>query len=79
MDESSLRLLTTAANEIEAGMISGILEQEGISYLAKSQGAGSIYHSGNLLGVNIYVTQADLKTAHELLEDFLQMDDDDPS
>ncbi|MDL2235110.1 DUF2007 domain-containing protein [Christensenellaceae bacterium OttesenSCG-928-L17] len=66
------RLLLNAPDEAIAGMICGMLENEGIPYYTNVPGAGAIYGSANLFGVQIYVLPADYERANALVEaDFL--------
>lgn len=63
-------LLTVASNQIEAGMIESLLEEENIPVLRKQRGAGQymeIYMGMSTEGVELYVPAESLEKASELI------------
>lgn len=64
--------LCNARNEMEAGLITGILDNDGISHRCFSRGAGGIYGMPTLFGVEIQVEEGALGRAKELLQAYFQ-------
>lgn len=73
--------LCTVQDEVLAGMLGEMLEQEHIAYLIRHKGVGVIYNSAFAFGVDIYVTPSDYDRAKELVDAFfsqpLEIDPDE--
>lgn len=67
-----MKWLCNAKNYIEAGMITGILDNEGIPHRTFALGAGMRHRSDLLLGVQIQVPACDYDEAKDLLEAYFQ-------
>ena len=64
-------LLTTVHDEVEKNLLCGILEEEQIPYLTKDRGSGEVTRiltGFSLFGCDIYVPEALLERATELLD-----------
>lgn len=72
MEEFKMKWLCNVKNYAEAGMITGILENEGIPYRTYTFGGGARYRSDLLFGVEIQVLEQAYEQAKELLEAFFQ-------
>ncbi|HEY5586109.1 MAG TPA: DUF2007 domain-containing protein [Ruminiclostridium sp.] len=73
--------LTTAANSIEAGMIEGLLESNGIPMLKKFRGVDGyldIYMGSTNFGVDIYVPSKSLENAKDIIEIKTELVEEDP-
>ncbi len=62
------KLLCTAADEAQAGLICGLLENAQIPFVVRYPGAGVLYGSPVLFGVELYVPKSAYTSALELLE-----------
>ncbi len=62
------KLLCTAKSDAQAGLICGILENAGIPFVVKYPGAGTLYGSPVLFGVELYVPKSAYSLASKLLE-----------
>lgn len=60
--------LCNARNEMEAGLITGILDNDGIAHRSFSRGAGGMYGMPTLFGVEVQVESGALDRAKELLQ-----------
>ncbi len=70
MSELDIVLLYKAQNEAEAGMIAEVLRDAGIECLVKTQGAGFLYQSSILMGVDVCVAADQHEEAKELIEGY---------
>ena len=62
------RYLCTAHDEAQAGLLAGMLETAGIPYTMKHPGAGPIYGSAALFGVELYVPANGYEEARALMD-----------
>ena len=70
----NLKLLITANNEYELGVISNILKGGQISFTIKDNGAGGymrIYSGSSIYGTDILVAEENLERARELIANFI--------
>ncbi len=69
--DAGVSLLTTVHDEVEKGLICGILEEENIPYLSKDRGSGEavrILAGYSMFGCDIFVPTELSEKAKELLE-----------
>lgn len=71
MTQSGTSFLCTAQDEAQAGLIAGILENAGIPYIIRHQGAGPIYGSASIFGVELHVPTPSFAQAKEILEAYV--------
>lgn len=64
--------LCNTRSEAEAGMVAGILENEGIPVQVSSRGAGQVYSLSALFGTEILVPEEAHARARELLDAYFQ-------
>lgn len=69
MDPNQEVLLCDGLNEIFAEMLMDLLDYANIPAIKKIPGAGALYDSQRLLGVEVYVRQQDYPQAQEILDD----------
>ena len=62
------KLLCTAADEAQAGLICGLLQNAQIPFVVRYPGVGVLYGSPVLFGVELYVPSSAYATALELLK-----------
>jgi hypothetical protein len=53
--QNGTSFLCTAQDEAQAGLMAGILENAGIPYVIRHSGAGPIYGSASIFGVELHV------------------------
>ncbi len=66
--QDKVKKLCSVRDDAEAGLITGLLEQEGIPHGLRHGGAGSVYVSASIYGVDILVAESDYERAQTLLE-----------
>lgn len=69
--DADVSLLTTVHDEVEKGLLCGMLEEEHIPYLSKDRGSGEavrILAGYSMFGCDIFVPSALLEQARELLD-----------
>jgi len=69
MEENDIVLLCDGMQEIFAEMLLDLLEYAHIPAIKKVAGAGALYGSQRLLGVDVYVCARDYPQAQEILDD----------
>ncbi len=62
------KLLFNAPSPPEAGIICGILDENGIPYYTMTPGPGAIYAASVNMGVKIYVSEEDYERAVQLTD-----------
>lgn len=69
--QNGTSFLCTAQDEAQAGLMAGILENAGIPYVIRHSGAGPIYGSASIFGVELHVPSSSYAQAKELLEAYV--------
>jgi len=72
---SEMKLLITAANEVELGLITVILNKNEIPFITKDKGAGGymrVYTGASIWGTDILVSEADYDKATDLIANFYE-------
>ncbi|MBQ6704298.1 MAG: DUF2007 domain-containing protein [Clostridia bacterium] len=70
MEQKPVRLLKRASL-FEAGLVCGVLEQEGILFYRKEMGAGTMYCGGAIAGADVYVPESEFDRADEIMHSIL--------
>lgn len=68
-----MKLLITAANEVELGMITVILKENEVPFITKDKGPGGymrVYTGASIWGTDILVNEADFDKATDLIANF---------
>lgn len=68
------KLLINVPSPPEAGIICGILDENGIPYYTMTPGMGAVYAASINLGVKIYVSEEDYARAVEVTDGCLDAD-----
>ena len=66
MEGEQTERLLKAASPVLAELVAGALTQEGIPFITKTRGAGTLY-GGGFYGVDLYVAEANFPLASEIL------------
>ncbi|HWQ57723.1 MAG TPA: DUF2007 domain-containing protein [Clostridia bacterium] len=62
------KLLFNAPSPPEAGIICGILDENGVPYYTMTPGLGAVYVSSLNMGVQVYVSEEDYERARALTD-----------
>lgn len=69
--QDTVKMLCSVPDDAQAGLIAGLLEEEGIPHELRYGGAGAVYVSSSIYGIKIMVPAADYERAKELLESLM--------
>ncbi|HWR22536.1 MAG TPA: DUF2007 domain-containing protein [Feifaniaceae bacterium] len=64
---NTVKKLCSVRDDAEAGLITGLLEEEGIPFALRHGGAGAAYVSSSIYGVDLLVAESDYERAQALL------------